>query len=544
VKRLLGGLLLGLVMVLLTPGLPAQAHAELVRTSPQQGEQVETAPAEVVVTFSEHVTAVPSKIQVIAPNGKRVDKGNPTVNGDSLHIPVSTDVPRGTYLVTYRVISADAHPVGASFTYSYGAPSAAAPVPVNSAGHTDVAVRAAVSVARGIGYVGLILVAGPALVLLALWPRRMDRGGPIRLAFAGLGLIALSTVLEFLLEAPYSTGGGLFDLSGGALRDVFDSTFGHAHLVRFAVVVAAAFLIRPFLAGTSGPAERMLLGALAVIGVLTWPFSGHPGSTAAPALTIVADAAHLAGIAVWVGGLVMLVAFLLRRARRNELAAILPVWSTWATIAVSVIVLGGVAQALVEVGSFHALVSTRYGALVLTKAGVLVVVLAVAALSRRLAAAPTDAGISRLRRTVAIEAVGVVVLLGLASVLVQTTPARTAVANASAGSSTSGPFSVTLSSNLFQVQIDVDPAKSGENSTVHLYAYDPQGAPLKVLAWDMKAQLPGAGIEPITVPLVPFTDSHASGQVTFPRPGNWQLTVTLQVSKFDQGSVSTEAMVT
>jgi copper transport protein len=543
VRKLFAGVLLGLVMVLLTPGSPAQAHAALVRTSPVQGTTVDTAPSEVVVTFSEHVTAVPSKIQVIAPNGKRVDKGNPTVNGDSLHIPVSTDVPRGTYLVTYRVISADSHPVGASFTYSYGAPSAAPPVPVNSAGHTDAAVRTGVSIARGIGYAGLILVAGPALVLLALWPRRLERDGPIRLAFAGLGLIALSTVLEFVLEMPYSSGGGLFDYSGGALRDVFDSTFGHAHLVRFAVVVAAAFLIRPFLAGRSGRAEQVLLGALALIGVLTWPFSGHPGSTVAPALTIVADAAHLTGVAVWVGGLVMLAAFLLRRARQTELAAILPVWSTWATIAVSVIVLAGVAQALVEVGSLSALWSTRYGVIVMTKAGVLVLVLAVAAVSRRLAAAPTDAGITKLRRTVAIEAIGVVLLLGLASVLVQTTPARTAAADAAAQSGASGPFSVTLTSSLYQVQVDVDPAQTGDN-TVHLYAYDPQGAPLKVLTWDMKAQLPGAGIEPISVVLLPITDSHATGQVTFPLPGTWQLTVTLQVSKFDQATVTTEVKVT
>jgi putative copper export protein len=569
---------------------------------------------------------------------------------------VKTDVPRGTYLVTYRVVSADSHPVGASFTYSYGAPSAGSPVPVESAGHIDPAVRVGIAFSRYLGYAGLILLAGPALALLALWPRRLSRTGPIRLAFAGLALIAVSTVLEFVLEAPYSTGTGLFGFSGGDLRAVFDSAFGHAHLARLAIVAAAAFLLRPFLAGSSGPAERVLLGILAAVGIFTWPWSGHSGSSAAPLLTLVADAAHLTGMAVWVGGLVILAGFLLRLCRPRELRAILPVWSTWATIAVSVVVLSGVAQALIEVASVDALLHTGYGQLVLAKAGVLVLVLAAAAASRRiaigpaappdepaspgpdapdlaeshlpdpdladpdhpepgpdhpepgsdhqepgpdltelgpdrpepelaatdpeevdpdapadvnaresdephpddprlgepervgLAAAGDDPGVrrrelGRLRRTVLAEILGVLLILGLASVLVQTTPARTAAANSAAEQGTGGPFSVTLTTDLYQVQIDIDPARTGDN-TVHLFAYTPQGAPLKVLNWSAKASLPGGGIEPLDVLLLPLTDSHATGQVTLPVPGRWQFTVTLRVSKFDQATTSTTVTVT
>ncbi len=482
-RRLFGGVLLGLFLVLAVPGGPAQAHAALVRTNPVQGSVLDAPPADIVITFSEHVTPVTNKIQVIAPTGKRINSGTPTVDGPNLHIPVLTSVPRGTYLVSYRVISADSHPVGASFTYSYGAPSAAPVESGNSAGHTDPVVRTAVSVAHLIGYAGLILVAGPALVLFALWPKRLSRRDPIRLAFAGLGLVALSTVLEFLLEAPYSTGVGLFDFSGGDLKNVFDTTYGHAHLARLAITVAALFLIRPFLAGTSGRAERVLLGVLAVVGVFTWPFAGHPGSSSAPALTIVADAAHLAAASVWVGGLVMLVLFLLRRAKQQELAAILPVWSTWAMIAVAVIVLAGVAQALIEVASISALLHTGYGQLVLLKAGVLIVVLAVASVSRKVANAPSEPGVRRLKTSVLAEVIGVVLILALASVLVQTTPARTAEANAAADQNAGGPFSVTLTTNLYQVQVDIDPAKTGDN-TVHLYAYDPKGAPLKILEVD------------------------------------------------------------
>lgn len=541
-RRVLAGLLLGVVLALLVPAGPAQAHAALVRTNPVQGSVLQAPPAEVVVTFSEHVTPVVNKIEVIGPEGKRVNTGTPSVDGNNLRIPVATNVSRGTFLVSYRVLSADSHPVGASFTYSYGAPSATAPTPGDSAGHTDTGVRTAVAASHLVGYAGLILVAGPALVLFALWPKRLDRRRPSQLALLGLGLIGLSAVLEFVLEAPYSTGSGLFDFSGADLRNVFDTTFGHAHLARLAEVIAAAFLIRPYLAGTSGRAERVLLGILAVVGVFTWPLSGHPGSSAATALTVVADAAHLAAMAVWVGGLVMLALFLLPKGRRAELAAILPVWSTWAMIAVVVVVLSGVSQALIQVASVSALLHTTYGQLVLLKAGVLLVVLAVAAVSRKAAAAPEAASVSRLRRTVLAEVVGVVVILGAASVLVQTTPGRTAAAEAAASQANGGPFSVTLTTKLYQVQVDIDPAKVGDNA-VHLYAYDPQGAPLKVLKWTMTATLPGAGTEPIDVLLLPLTDSHATGQVTLPTAGTWQFTVTLQVSKFDDAAVGTTVVV-
>ncbi len=140
------------------------------------------------------------------------------------------------------------------------------------------------------------------------------------------------------------------------------------------------------------------------------------------------------------------------------------------------------------------------------------------------------------------EIVGIVLILGLASVLVQTTPARTAAANAAADQGAGGPFSVTLTTDLYQVQVDIDPAQTGDN-TVHLYAYTPQGAPLKVLKWSVKATLPGSGVEPMDVLLLPLTDSHATGQVSLPMPGKWEFTVTLQVTKFDDATTSTTVTV-
>jgi copper transport protein len=447
-RRLLAALGLGVLAVLALPAAPASAHAALVRTSPVQGSIVQDAPSEITVTFSEHVALVRDKIVVIGPDGKRVDKGDPTTVGDDVRIPVRTDVARGTYLVSYRVISADSHPVGAGFTYSVGAPSNRPPNPTDAAGgRTDRAVAILMSSAHYLGYAGLVLVAGPVLVLTALWPRRLSRRDPTRLAYFGLGVVGLGALTELFLQAPYENGGSLLSASFGDLRDVVTSGYGTLHLIRLAVLLAAVPLLRLHLAGRGGKPVRVALALLGVVGVATWPLAGHPASTTAPLLTIVADTAHLVSVAIWLGGLAMLLGFVLRRANEKELDAILPVWSNWAALAVTVLVLAGTAQALIQVATLNALLHTTYGKLLLVKIGLLAVVLTVAAVSRR---AVRSSGAPRLKRTVLVELAGAVLILGLTSVLVQTAPARTAVAaprRAPTRASTAPPWTRTCTSS-------------------------------------------------------------------------------------------------
>ncbi len=383
---LLAGLLVGLVGFFLIPAGAADAHAALISTNPVAGSILPAgqAPSVVIITFSEHVQPEAAKISVIGPDRKKIDVGPPTSVGDELRIPVRSDVENGTYLVSYRVISADSHPVASGFYYSIGAPSAGgAPAPLAS-NATDPVVSTAVSIMQFLGFAGLCLIVGPALVLIALWPRRLDRTGPTRLAYTGIGLVGFAALAGLYLQAPYASGNGLFDVSGADISSVLDTTYGRSIMVRLAALVVCTLLLRPVLAGRSVKSDRILLGAIGLIGIATWPFEGHPAASSVPPLTIIADAAHLVSVSIWIGGLVMLVAFLLRRANARELGAILPVWSNWATLAITVLVLGGTAQALIEIGSIHALLYTTYGQLVLVKVGILIVIIAFAAGARKL----------------------------------------------------------------------------------------------------------------------------------------------------------------
>jgi copper transport protein len=552
----LAGLIVGLLAVLVTPAGPASAHAALLQSDPQSGAVLPSLPVEAVLTFTEPVRIVPQKIHVIGPDGRKVDGGTPTTNGPQLHIPIKPTTERGTYLVSFRIISADSHPIAGAIPFSVGAPSANAPNATSNETPTDPLVTTLLGGSRYVGYAGLALLAGPALFLTLLWPRRLSRRGPLHVVRIGIGLIALSSLAEQYLQAPYHAGTGLFGASAADLQEVFNSQYGAAHLVRIGVLAALLVLLPVFVNrppgadGRIGWTDRALVAILAIVGFATWPLSGHPAATSVPVITTLADVAHLGAMAVWIGGLVTLFGFVLRQANARELAAILPVWSRWATIAVAVLVTAGTAQALVSLGSPRGLYGTLYGRLLMIKVGILAVVLAVAWYSRRLAlgrlreagaddgdaddAGGVEPSRRRLRRTVVLEVAGTVVILGVTSALAQTTPARAALQQVASQEST--PYLATLTSKLYSLQVQLEPRKTGANA-VHLYAFGPGGAPVPVKEWHVTAALPAQGIEPVELPVLPIADNHAVAQALFPSAGTWELRFTLRTSEIDAATV-------
>jgi copper transport protein len=287
----------------------------------------------------------------------------------------------------------------------------------------------------------------------------------------------------------------------------------------------------------------------------------------APAVSLVADAAHLASMAVWLGGLIILAVVLLPKGNARELGAILPVWSTWAMMAVIVLALTGAAQAIIEVASFGPLFDTRYGQLVLAKVALLALVLAVAWYSRRLVLAPArkvlvgsggadpaydddegddegdddegdgdeppaDPPVKPLRRAILAELAITGVVLAVAAALVQTPPARSA-----AEDTVARPYTVTLSTDLYRVRLEIDPAQVGGNS-LHLYAYNPAGEPQAVVEWKVTATPADGSIDALDIPLLPVTADHAVGEPTFPTPGDWDFKITLRLSNIDQATVT------
>ncbi|MFV2099923.1 copper resistance CopC/CopD family protein [Micromonospora sp. LOL_024] len=540
--------LLGLTLVSLCAALgpagPVAAHAVVVATTPQRDEVLGYAPREVLVTFSETIGVVPGRVQVLAPDGKRISIGEPEVRNRTMRIALRpADRPLGTYLVSYRVISADSHPVAGSFTFAAGAPSATPPTPPTE---SENPAGALVPTAKYVGYLGLVLAVGPPLLIATMWPRRRSRRSATTVTLLGLGLLAVGTVGTWVGQAAQVVGAPTGQLTPADLRAVADSDIGSVLLARLALVGLAAALVPAVVRGTAGRARggapAVGLAVVGLAGMTTWPLAGHPIASPLPPVSIVLGTLHVAGVAVWLGGLIALTMFLLRGTHERVLGRLLPAWSRLATFAVAWLVAAGLGQAAIELGRPSALLGSTYGQLLCAKAALLAGVLVVAAGQRRLISRQAAAGRPRrIARAAGVELAATAVVLALTAVLVQTPPGRTS--GTSADGVTREGVAQSLSTDLFTLQFDVYPAVAGTANSLHAYVYTPQAKELPVAEWTVTAALPAAGIEPITVEVDALEPHHASAEVHFPAAGEWTLRITARTSEIDRSTATTTVTI-
>jgi copper transport protein len=100
----------------------AFAHASLVSTEPRDGSVLAQAPATVQLRFNEAVT--PAVISLIDATGRTRDDAAVHAANETVSIALPDGLPFGTQVISYRVISADGHPVSGSMVFSIGLPTA------------------------------------------------------------------------------------------------------------------------------------------------------------------------------------------------------------------------------------------------------------------------------------------------------------------------------------------------------------------------------------------------------------------------------------
>jgi putative copper export protein/mono/diheme cytochrome c family protein/peroxiredoxin len=175
---------------------------------------------------------------------------------------------------------------------------------------------------------------------------------------------------------------------------------------------------------------------LATLALVLLGSSGHLAAISESSWPQAIDMVHLLGAGIWVGGLPLL-ALLLYGASQHEATPdpcavrTMQRFSSVALVTVLILVGSGIASAWLLVGSAAGLVGTTYGHLLLAKFAVLVPALLLAAASRAVLptlSSPTatrpSATARRMAWFIAIEAGLVLVLLGLATAMTETTPAR------------------------------------------------------------------------------------------------------------------------
>ena len=542
-KRLVavGMIIAGLLGIALLTAPPASAHATVVTSDPVDGSRLKTAPSSVSVTFDEGITLnSEGYLRVVDQAGRRVDSGQPShPTGPKIMVAVKSGLGDGTYTASFRIISADGHPVAGAIRFVVGNGELAAGAATSST--VDGATSVVFDVVRWAAFAGLALLGGGWL-LLTIWPEGRDDRRARRLLWGGWLATTVGALAEVLVQGPYASGTGLGDIAKGTLLDAtLHTTYGTAHSIRLLLLGALGVVLG---AQLRDPRRSRLAEAAAALGigvVLTYAASGHAESENPRWLTMTSYSAHLSAMAVWLGGLIYLLVAVLPRREPAELRRVLPVFSRTAMGCVIVLAASGTYQAWLGIGSIDAITGTRYGQLVLVKAGLFLGILGLANVSRvvvqrryvrPVAYAMTDPlvedrpqpPVSRMRWSVLAEAVVAVGVLAVTAVLVSEPPGRAALAAQHAKARSAG---VALG-NGRTATVTLDPGRSGPVTVT--VALSPGAKPQQLTA---TAALPDKQLGPIAIPLRASGAEYTASSIVLPSPGRWTITLTIKTSEFD-----------
>ncbi|PYL06207.1 MAG: hypothetical protein DME33_14325 [Verrucomicrobia bacterium] len=221
-----------------------------------------------------------------------------------------------------------------------------------------------------------------------------------------------------------------------SLTVLFETNFGHVWQLRLGLIAVALVLAVSRLAPNDAPRHRLIvvLGFLSVVLLVSLAWISHAAAARMQPLGLLGDALHLCAAGAWIGGLAPLAIFLTHARGSLSLGEcaglVLKRFSTLSLSCVSVLVMGGVSNSWLLVGSIHALFATRYGSLLLLKLTLFGILVGFGARNRfviktkLLNASPSSDMLAQLRRNVICEAcVGLAVVIIVACLGV-TPPAR------------------------------------------------------------------------------------------------------------------------
>lgn len=538
-RRALGRLLVVLAAaayaVLLSTS-PAQAHATLIGTDPEEGAVLDQAPETITFTFDEAVTLPPAGVTVYDAKGKEVTS-EATASGTEMQVALAeaSSLGDGTYVVAWRAVSADGHPISGSLTFAVGAPSlSVAPPPSTEPSRATAVIH---GVLQFLQYAALLLVVGLVWFRgVIVGEHRVPDRAVARVQRVQI-LAGMVAVVALVALAPAS--GALQSESGPGAILTFDAwspaSVGKEWLSALVGIVgiAAALALR----------ERPRLAAVAGLVAICAPaLVGHSRAVVPAWLVTATDVIHLVAGALWLGGLVGLALTLPLITRRGTVAAeIVTRFSTLAAVSLAALAVSGVLMGWRILGSWDNLLNSTYGTLLMTKIA-LVVAVAVMAAGNRLLVLPrvrqaaghddtVEAG-SMLRRAVLMEAGVLVVVLGVTGFLVDQPP------QAGAGSPGTGSATVaqtnTQAAELgddHRVYATLTPSGPGPN-VLRLQIQDAAGEPVEAAAVPT-AKLRSGDVDLGSLTLKTVAAGTWEAEVVLPKGGVWEATVGLRLGEFE-----------
>lgn len=541
----------------------AFAHAELVATNPANQAILAEQPTEILLTFSESVDPVGDSIRLVDAQGSAVPLGpiDQSSGDDTLRADLPGVVAEGTYVVGWQAISADSHKIRGAFTFSIGSATPTAPGVVDdifATGDTSRSDSLLLGAGRFLSFAAIGVLLGGLFLAAVLVPELLGTRRLGRLLIGAAVVAEVGTLVMLAAQAHLISGSFL------AWGDVIDTQAGRWWLARlFAVGLFALFIpMRSYLGNTPGRVESAL-AALVVLGVVA--AGGHAVAGSNVVLGFGATVVHLAAMSVWLGGL-MLLALGVPRSWFWWTAS---QFSPWALGAVVVLAVSGSTNAWRQLGSLSGLTDSAYGRWLVIKLLLVVLVIIIAAFSRRMARSdkpeeldstaaaedgddgelaqhaepdhaepdhaepdhdepdhaepmPQEAP-AALRRTVVLEIVGMGLILMATAGLVNSPPPPSAATTESA--------SVVVGDRI--VQVELEPAVTG-GTEMHVYLSSPSGGLDTADEITVTASLPSEDLGPLDIETLPAGPNHVVADVNLPVAGLWTFDVTARFGEFDQ----------
>ncbi len=495
-RRALASLLI--LLAALARGGEARAHATLVFAHPADGAVVAAAPATIRLRFNEPVT--PLLVRLLDSSGRAREDAVVRVSGDTIEITPPAGLGGGALTLSYRIVSADGHPVGGSLAFSIGAPGGGGAVEA-----PDFARPVAIWSVRAIYYLAFLFGAAGAFAAPGAADARTRRCLAALLTTAALASI-LSVGLQGLdlLDAGWAAL-----LDAGAWRAGALSPPGASALLALCALGAFALSVRGWRSRLCALAGLVATGA-------SFAASGHASVANPQLLTRPAVFLHAAAATILLGPLLAAAAAFPRPGAALRRLA-LP--------ALAALVASGLALAIVQVEAPRALVETAYGRLLLAKLAALAAMFGAVLLARRTRGRPGPGPARLAQAQLALACVVLLVTAGW-----RLTPPPRALATVAR--------TLHVHAEKMMAMLTFDPGRAGANR-VQIEILDGDFGPLEPKEVRLVLTPANAAIEPVSRPARRAPGGGWSvDNLHVPFPGAWTVTVEALVTDFDRIAIS------
>ena len=499
-----------------------EAHAGLKSSEPAASSVLEQAPKEIALNFGEAVEVSFGSIRLFDSNSQLIVLPTPkygALDGAVDAKTVRVEIPElepGSYLVVWRVASADSHPVQGAFAFQIGTRGldlADLGEEILASSNTPASVRLMMGLARWLSFLGVMVLVGAMLLAIrVVGISRIDK-----IIFVAWMVALVGSVFVLLLQAPYALGQAMsVSEIFGSVDDVLQTRLGTWLAVRGTILLA--FLILIWRRDLHQKSIYRMLASLAGIGLFaTFSISGHPGMREFSVLSIGTDIVHFLCVSAWMGGLVTLV--LLGREWQGKSPRVISWFSFTATISMPIMVATGVAQAWRMMEGFQNIFSTTYGIVLSVKVLLVVVAIAAGTRARQLFKSKKveqqDLKEIKFSKTIVVESMIGIVVLAVTAVLVSVPPLSVSGAAA---------FETSVVQANVIADIRVTPARVGEVE-VHVVLSPPGGALQSIKEATARISLVAEEIPAIPIDLKLIGVNHFQAALLVPRAGDWLLEI-------------------